>query len=1767
MPGGIHIPITGDNSNFINAMNGVRSSVNSTMQQVEASGMSIEDMFKRMAAAAGLVFSVSQAKQWIGQIMNVRGEFQQLEVAFTTMLGSAEKANALMEQLTKTAATTPFDLKGVAAGAKSLMAYGTAAEDVNEMLVRLGDIAAGMSIPLNDLVYLYGTTMVQGRMFTQDLRQFQGRGIPIAEELSKVLNVAKDEIPELVTAGKVTDEVFHQAIVNMTSDGSRFGGLMEAQSKTIKGQISNIEDAIDMMLNDMGKSSEGVINMTLGGVSALVENWQAVGAAILTAAEAFGIYKATLMGMNAWNNVGTNIGYNAEIEALSQIIPLKEKEAASDLQIAVASGRLTEEKALQIVALREEAAAHLENLRAIAAEDAANAESAAQALLLATNKDAEAQRTLDYYQEQYDKIVELGDGFAIERAEQDLNTAASNRNRAAKELQKATEIESAAATKAKASATAVETTQTNINTAAETGNAASTGLLTRAKLALNNAIKAVNASFLGSPIFWIAAAIAGVTFAVYKLVTAESAETIARRKANDEMQSFADKLDEQQNKIKGYIQTLQDETATEYQKAEAWEMLQKLAPSLTEKYDKAALSTLDLADATKEVNEQLENANYDHIKSEIQKWNDTIETIKRNMYNDARYNGGRNASFNNKQLKEAEAQLDTYLDKLAEIDRIRDKMADEARPIQIKLEEAKENFQTKNEIYGFYEKAKLLAERLQNKNEAINYDLAKSEFEDFVTTLQNEVEDLRKDVEGKPADFKLKLQYEEKKKVLDDILNMKSDWSRTGVTTIPLYFQMHFVDAEQARNDAKKTFNYLTGQYEETKVETKTPAQWMSETYKAWQTAERELANFKNSKQKINDADYKKQLKDLTDNVSATKKAYQETGGDVSGKNKKDASEAKKRIEEQRRQQAQSIEEELRYQEELRKIRQESIDARTDASIAAIRNDEQRQRAEQDEQHKRNLRQIEDQAAEMKKAIYEHNKRVWENTHKDSPYELTNEGKAGWMNIQLPKEQQDIINAQINKENEEFDRLIDNRLKTELQASRDFLKQWGDFEQQRLAITQEYEQKINDALSPSEKASLQLQRDKELREMNNERKLEEIDWSGIFSDLQGHTQEYLISLRDQLQGLLDGGNLSIEQMPVIQEKIREINGEISKQNGLFQFQGDFAREQVRLQQAFNDAQKEVAESKQQEAEAQKSIEESTKSIRDLLSSVGIDADVDLDDELLSQFDSNSEEYKQMAKLLETLRVGEGKLAQARNNTAKATNKAKKAEDAAKIDSAQAIAGWFMDAQQFIVEKGLDQIPDLLNELGLGSIAEKASKGLSAFNNAAGAAADFASGNYVGAALKAVSAVKDVVGIFSGGSNHEEQLAIQEELSAKIESSTKAIEKLTEQLSESYGSDAIKAYEELVNTIGDNLRATVLKIDSVLTDNYEGGHSDYYHVNKQTDILSQITAYGRKYNISAKTWQELLSNDAESLAKTFKDIMEQDKQLWYYISNQLGYNEGALGKTIDELVEQYEQLSDADKKLKEQLTNTSFDNVWDSFMDSLYSLADGSNEVFDDVAESWRQMVNKMVLNNLVGQKYKEQLQKWYDEVFSQTYTEGMTEEEYNELIEQAREQYNDILRQGAEDVERLKEIGIVTPSGTAAEDKNATNVMAEKATYDQFEKYLGIATAQQIAQERIKSILESWNGNDQPRNDEQPTIEIPTNVTYTPDNGQYDLIIQNINTMHDITRSNGVLLSEIRNGIGVSNEYLLDIKKSNREILTAMNTRLDNMNNLIEKKL
>lgn len=253
---------------------------------------SLTDSLKRTAAEIGGLVAI---KKFGSDVIEATGKMQQLQVALSTILQDKSKADQLIADIVQFAAKTPFNLDDVATGAKQLLAYGSSADNVVNELSMLGDVASGLQIPIGQLIYLYGTLRTQGRAMTVDIRQFAGRGIPIYEELAKVLGVSKDQVGELVKEGKVGFKEVEQAFKNMTSEGGKFANLMESSAGTWPQRLSNIEDTLFQKMNEFGNKYKEVFEFGIGTAEDLVESLDDVLAVMGGLIAAYGTYKAALI--------------------------------------------------------------------------------------------------------------------------------------------------------------------------------------------------------------------------------------------------------------------------------------------------------------------------------------------------------------------------------------------------------------------------------------------------------------------------------------------------------------------------------------------------------------------------------------------------------------------------------------------------------------------------------------------------------------------------------------------------------------------------------------------------------------------------------------------------------------------------------------------------------------------------------------------------------------------------------------------------------------------------------------------------------------------------------------------------------------------------------------------------------------------------------------------------------------------------------------------------------------------------------------------------------------------------------------------------------------------------------------------------------------------------------------------------------------------------------------------------------------------------------
>jgi tape measure domain-containing protein len=189
-------------------------------------------------------------KQFVGAAAQV----EQTEIAFSTMLGSVQKAKQFYADLVNFARKTPFELTGLSNAAKQLLAYGFAQEEVLPNLRALGDIAAGVGMDkLPNLILAFGQVRAATKLTGMELRQFTEAGVPLLDELSKMLGKPVAAIQEMVSAGEIGFPLVQQALMNLTGEGGRFANLMDQQSKSFSGLMSNLKDQIAIFLAEGGK--------------------------------------------------------------------------------------------------------------------------------------------------------------------------------------------------------------------------------------------------------------------------------------------------------------------------------------------------------------------------------------------------------------------------------------------------------------------------------------------------------------------------------------------------------------------------------------------------------------------------------------------------------------------------------------------------------------------------------------------------------------------------------------------------------------------------------------------------------------------------------------------------------------------------------------------------------------------------------------------------------------------------------------------------------------------------------------------------------------------------------------------------------------------------------------------------------------------------------------------------------------------------------------------------------------------------------------------------------------------------------------------------------------------------------------------------------------------------------------------------------------------------------------------------------------------------
>lgn len=642
----------------------------------------------------------------------------------------------------------------------------------------------------------------------------------------------------------------------------------------------------------------------------------------------------------------------------------------------------------------------------------------------------------------------------------------------------------------------------------------------------------------------------------------------------------------------------------------------------------------------------------------------------------------------------------------------------------------------------------------------------------------------------------------------------------------------------------------------------------------------------------------------------------------------------------------------------------------------------------------------------------------------------------------LTREQQAELEKAIKNAQDKMDKSSEELLQSETQYMRDYLKEFGTFQQQRLAIEQEYDEKIAKlragGASEAQVSIAEEQKKEAIKEVDDREKqdiLGGIDWEGIFGSLDGHTREYLKFLRDQLRELLESNKLSdIADIEKVQQKISELNAYIANKGGLFSFSGAYTDEQQRLKENRDNARENLGRATAGYAKAGDNVE--------ALKMQG------------------KQGTAQMVK-------AEAELEKARAKVAAATAKAKQADDALNKTLADQVAGVFKTIQESKVFENLEQLPDLFGKLGMGDAAEKTQKGLDGFNDVAGAAADYAQGNYIGAAMKGISAVKnfgEALGI--GGSNAEEIREITERNTKAIEENTKRIEKLKDAIDKSSGVKAVELSEKAIEIQKETNRLASDTLEHNMHNTEDGRTRDFRFRQNFSDFLEKWRKEvkdARKYSgvdLPDFTNANATSDIYHMTPEQMEAVKTYMPQTWYFLTH-IG-NDGAM-EYWDAVVEQAGKVEDITKQVRENLTQWSLDSVKDEFKSMLM---DWDNDIMD-FSENLTKHMTEALLNIGLGEgenSLEKQLDEWYGKYSAKLAKDEMSDDDRKEALEE----YQGIVNQG---LELRDKIFNFTGYNDILNQKATANGI-KSITADQADQLIGRITAIQIAVEADKNTVE-----------------------------------------------------------------------------------------------
>ena len=742
----------------------------------------------------------------------------------------------------------------------------------------------------------------------------------------------------------------------------------------------------------------------------------------------------------------------------------------------------------------------------------------------------------------------------------------------------------------------------------------------------------------------------------------------------------------------------------------------------------------------------------------------------------------------------------------------------------------------------------------------------------------------------------------------------------------------------------------------------------------------------------------------------------------------------------------------------------------TDAKIKAMKEGEEKVIAERKRELSKEIEQIEERKNAAIKAERDRQKAEFDAQQsvikaKGGKAETWDDKKhLDTKNIQKITEQYTIIEQKtIESYNNEI-------YADELKSYREYMKAYGNLEQQKLAIVEEYNEKIKEARAKGnifEEAKLKTDLEEQLKKLNFNDFKDSINWDSVFSDMGRLSKSYLEDLRKKLKNLLGSGTLDIDDMKVVSEQIGKIDDAISEQTDKWGWSNEKVREYNRLLQEAADAQERLRKATVEQYNAQEQQSSTKIAIQKVFAETGVSVSTN---KITSQnkstlFNENkmnlsNEQLEKLKKLFDELAVSEVKVGKATKDVKKAQEDANISQDKARKSIKEIANEWAESIGN--VAKKLQEASELIDVLGFGDsdLGKKLKSGADAFNKGSQAASDFATGNYIGAAINGVGAIKSLgsaLGI-GNGSNAKEVAETTNRLTESNERLQYSIEQLKSSIDKTSGMSAVSNYQKAYDAQKQINKQSMEILQSQM--GYHGSHhsnayywnlsaQDYAAINR---TLAQQSAVRGGYINSTINKVSSLEDIYKLTPEQMKDIRTYNQNVWKNMTDQGKYDKTEYWENYTDLAEKLEELTD---KINQNLTQTTFDSLKDNFISNLMDMSKSAQ----DFANNFTTMLNKSMLkfavDDLANKRLKTLYEKWADKM-----KQGQLS---NDDLDILKKEYDNIVDEG---LKIRDNIAAITGYKEAQSQQTATGKAIEAITADQASSLIGIGYAVQIAQEQ-----------------------------------------------------------------------------------------------------